>query len=296
MSEGKADPIYNAHYYHTKVPYKAIMRAILHYTEPDDVILDGFGGSGMTGVAGQMCDEPDPEFKLKIEDEWKSMSWELPRWGLRRVILNDIGPAATFIAANYNQPYDIAAFEHVAKRILKETEQELGWLYETLHSDGKTSGRINYIVWSEVFNCPECSEEVSFLDEALDIATKHVKAEFPCPHCGTLLTKSKMDRLYETYIDTALWQSIKRPKRRPALINYSVGKKTFEKRIDDQDLARIKRIEELPFPMMIPTDEIPFMHMTHQRARMAAFGVTHIHHFYLPVMLTRIYGDPKEGI
>jgi len=143
VSEGKADPIYNAHYYHTKVPYKAIMRAILHYTEPEDVLLDGFGGSGMTGVAGQMCDEPDPEFKLKIEDEWKSMGWELPRWGLRRVILNDIGPAATFIAANYNQPYDIAAFEQEAKRILKETKQELGWLYETLHSDGKTSGRIN---------------------------------------------------------------------------------------------------------------------------------------------------------
>ena len=31
-SEGKTDSIYNAHSYHTKVPHKSIMRAILHYT------------------------------------------------------------------------------------------------------------------------------------------------------------------------------------------------------------------------------------------------------------------------
>ena len=32
VSEGKTDPIYSAHAYHTKVPYRAIMRAILYYT------------------------------------------------------------------------------------------------------------------------------------------------------------------------------------------------------------------------------------------------------------------------
>jgi hypothetical protein len=55
VSEGKNDPIYNAHSYHTKVPHKAIMRYILHYTEPGDIVFDGFCGSGMTGVAAQLC-------------------------------------------------------------------------------------------------------------------------------------------------------------------------------------------------------------------------------------------------
>ena len=40
VSEGKNDPIYNAHSYHTKVPHKAIMRYILHYTEPGDIVFD----------------------------------------------------------------------------------------------------------------------------------------------------------------------------------------------------------------------------------------------------------------
>jgi len=50
VSEGKTDPIYKAHSYHTKVPHLAIVPSILHYTEPGDVVFDGFCGTGMTGV------------------------------------------------------------------------------------------------------------------------------------------------------------------------------------------------------------------------------------------------------
>ena len=32
VSEGKSDPIYMAHSYHTKVPYRAIKKYIMHYT------------------------------------------------------------------------------------------------------------------------------------------------------------------------------------------------------------------------------------------------------------------------
>ena len=55
VSEGKTDPIYKADSYHTKVPHLAIVPSILHYTEPGDVVLDGFCGSGITGVAAQLC-------------------------------------------------------------------------------------------------------------------------------------------------------------------------------------------------------------------------------------------------
>jgi hypothetical protein len=55
VSEGKNDPIYNAHSYHTKVPHKAIMRFLLHYTQPGEIVLDSFCGTGMMGVAAQLC-------------------------------------------------------------------------------------------------------------------------------------------------------------------------------------------------------------------------------------------------
>ena len=36
---GKTSLVYKAHSYPTKVPHEAIMRLILHYTEPGDVVL-----------------------------------------------------------------------------------------------------------------------------------------------------------------------------------------------------------------------------------------------------------------
>ncbi len=54
VSEGKNNPIYNAHTYHTKVPHPAIMRYLLYYTQPGDIVLDGFAGTGMTGVAASL--------------------------------------------------------------------------------------------------------------------------------------------------------------------------------------------------------------------------------------------------
>jgi len=53
IKEGKNDPIYNAHSYHTKVPPRSIIPYILHYTKRGDLVLDPFCGSGMTGVAAQ---------------------------------------------------------------------------------------------------------------------------------------------------------------------------------------------------------------------------------------------------
>jgi hypothetical protein len=280
-SEGKTDPIYTAHGYHTKVPHKAIMRAILHYTSPGDLVLDGFCGSGMTGVAAQMCGNPDNEFKQALEEECRRNRRPLPTWGARKAVLNDLSPAATFIARGYNLPFDVEAFVETGERILAELNEELGWMYETIHTDGKTKGRINYTVWSDIFSCSDCGGEVTFLDEALDPKTKRVKESFPCPHCGAELTKARMDRQYETYLDSVLGKSTKRIKRRPVLINYSTAKGKFEKPPNKDDLALLKKVESLTLPPKVPTNEIPFMHMTHQRARMDTFGITHIHHFYL---------------
>src|ERR1017187_2850202 len=175
VSEGKTDPIYTAHSYHTKVPHKAIMRAILHYSDPGDLVLDGFAGSGMAGVAAQFCGVPDSDFKKEIEEELRSEGDPLPSWGARRAILGDLSPAATFISANYNTQFDTAAFQSEAHRILSELKAELGWMYETNHAGGIHRGSINYTVWSEVFSCADCGGEVTFVEEALDPQTKRVK-------------------------------------------------------------------------------------------------------------------------
>lgn len=277
---GKSDALYKAHSYITKVPYLAIVPSLLHYTEPGDIVLDGFAGSGMTGVAAQWCGAAPAEYRKQVEAQWTKDGRGKPKWGARRAILNDLGPAATFIAANYTLPFDVAAFAEAAQRILTEVETELGWMYETLHADGKTRGRINYTVWSEVFTCPECAGEVNFVAEALDEETKRVHDKFPCPHCTAELTKDNLQRAFETLIDPVTRQPWKRARFQPALINYRIGKTNYEKVPDAGDLDVLNRIAALPLPSEMPTNAFPIEKMYHG-SRLAPKGFTHVHHLFL---------------
>jgi len=279
---GKTDALYKAHGYHTKVPHKAIVPSILHYTQPGDLVLDGFCGSGMTGLAAQWCGTAPSEYRKELEAEWRKAGREKPVWGARRAILSDLSPAATFIAAGFNLPFDVAAFAKTAEKLLAEVEKEVGWMYETLHTDGKTKGRINYTVWSQIFTCPECTGEINFVEEALDEDTKRVSAAFPCPSCRVELTRKRLNSTFETELDPVTGQPHRAPKRRPAIINYEANGETFEKAPEAADLALLKQVHDLPWPSTIPSRPLPYMHMTHERARMDNSGVTHIHHFFLP--------------
>ena len=300
-SEGKTDPLYTAHSYHTKVPFKAILPAILHYTRPDDVVLDGFAGSGMVGVAAQMCGTMDTGLRREIEARFRAADLPAPEWGARHAVLNDLGPAATFIAANYNLPFDVEAFGREAKRILRELRQEIGWMYETAHlpptpgaecdvrsagTNGHSpregrQGRINYTVWSEVFGCPDCGGEIVFLEEALDPETKRVRTEFPCPHCGAELSKGNLQRLMQTTIDAATGEPWQRIRLIPVLINYSVGKQKHEKKPDPSDLEVLRKIEGMPLPSTMPINPFPIEKMYHG-SRLAPKGFTRVYHLYLP--------------
>jgi DNA modification methylase/rubredoxin len=268
VREGKNDPIYNAHSYHTKVPHKAIMRYILHYTEPGDIVFDGFCGTGMTGVAAQMCGDrktveslgyqvkPDGTImQQEIGEDGKTRRVPFSKLGVRRAVLNDLSPAATFIAHNYNTPVDVKAFEKEAKRILKEVEEECGWMYETKHTDGRI-GKINYTVWSDVFVCPECANEIIFWEAAVDREAGEVKDEFPCPHCSAKLTKRNMERAWVTKYDSAIKETVRQTKLVPVLINYSVGGKRFEKVPDNFDLVLIEKVNNCGYPHDLPIIKI----------------------------------------
>jgi hypothetical protein len=287
VSEGKTDPIYKAHSYHTKVPHLAIVPSILHYTEPGDIVLDGFSGSGMTGVAAQWCGTAPAAYRHKLETEWKKAGTPAPKWGARRVVLNDLSPAATFIGANYNLPFDVDAFAKAGKQLLRDVEREIGWMYETLHSDGKTKGKIDYTVWSEVFTCPECAGEVNFLVEALDPETKRVHDEFQCPNCDKKLTKSALERLYINKNDPLTGHVLHTPKREPALISYRVGASRHEKKPDHFDLELLSRIEATTLPRETPSVAFPFAEMW-ETPRMRDKGISHTHHMFFPRALQGI--------
>lgn len=278
VSEGKNDPIYNAHSYHTKVPHKAIMRYILHYTQPGDIVFDGFCGTGMTGVAAQMCGCPDAGFKAQIEAEMREV-----KWGERNAVINDLSPAATFIASRYNQHWDIEAFEDKANKLLEKCEDELGWMYQTQHTqDGRIvigidgnpiMGRIVNVIWSDFFICPSCGGVINFWKDGIDHVAGCVLDAFACPKCGSKLTKRDVEHAKESVMDTYTGKVYTRNKTVPVVINYVVGGKRYSKEPDDIDLEVLKKIDDLHDDKWIPYYEWPEGEKTGEPKNAGLFSV-----------------------
>lgn len=257
VSEGKNNPIYMAHMYHTKVPHPAIMRYILHYTKPGDIVLDGFSGTGMTGVASNTCGRADLELKSKINNEFINNDYGKIDWGKRHSILGDLSPIATYIAYNYNSQKNISLCEKKIKKALYEIESELGWMYETKHTDGSL-GRINYVIWSDVFVCPDCGSDIIFYDAAVDKVKGLIKDEFPCPCCGALHSKDDSKRKQYTVFDKFINQPRTLSKTVPVLINYTtVNGKRCEKIPDKFDFQQLEKIENYKIDSFVPTDLLP---------------------------------------
>lgn len=279
VSVGKTDAIYKAHSYHTKVPHLAIVPSILHYTEPGDIVLDGFAGSGMTGVAAQWCGSAPATYRHELEMAWKQEGRPAPKWGARRAILNDLSPAATSIASTNNLPFDVNRFAYEADKLLADARQELGWMYQTKHKDG-TPVHLSYTVWSEVFVCKSCSGETVFYEGAYDSAINKVRDEVTCSKCGAITKKENMDLLLESFMDSPYSRIEKRPKLVPVLIKYSLGRASYFKAPDSDDINIIEKISQLASPSGLPVDELPDCQMT-RVGRMRTTNTRCIHHMYL---------------
>ncbi len=261
VSEGKNHPIYNAHSYHTKVPHRAIMRYILHYTEPGDVVFDGFCGTGMTGVAAQLCGDSIEvqNLEYRVQNDGTILNQEgrpFSKVGPRRAILNDLSPAATFIAYNYNMPVDVDAFDKESERIIKEVEDDYGWMFRTKHPHSESEAEVSYIVWSDVFVCPECSADVVFFSVAVDRNTGQVRDEFGCEGCGSLLKKKDLKRRQEKVLGTKTKEVVDRAKQTAVLINYKYNGQRFDKPCTAEDVELNAKIEGMEIPYFFPSDRI----------------------------------------
>lgn len=259
VAEDKHDLIYNIHTYHTKVPPKAIVTYLEHYTKPGDLVLDVFSGSGMTGIACQTAPN-----------------------GSRNAILLDLSPYAAFLEANYNTPNNneiIAELEFLIDKI----EKDLGSFYKTNHIvenkiqkdifGDPIEGVINYTIWSDVFFCPHCGHEWIYYDTALDAKKKAMK-KFNCPACNYEISKSNMI-LKKTSSVNSDGKIIEFVEKKPVLINYSVGTKRYFKKPDQDDLKKISIANPTKW---VPEDELPVGYNTEQPKH--SHGMCWVNSFY----------------
>ena len=164
----KATAIYNMHTYWSKKPHDAIRQYISHYTQPGDMVLDPFCGSGGTALAALMEG--------------------------RAAIAIDLSPAATFITKNYCTPVDVDELQRAFDTLQAAVKPEMDWLYETRcdRCDGRATTA--YTVYSYIFRCPRCLEKVPLFDcvkvegQTGDGKPKKVSV---CPYCYAADTRRR---------------------------------------------------------------------------------------------------------
>lgn len=174
LRAGKNSQAYRAHSYHTKVPPEAIDKLVRHYTREGKIVSDPFCGSGMTGVASILAG--------------------------RNAVLSDLSPAAVHIAGNYVTPCDPDAFTRAAARVMERVRPTLTWLYETGTPSART--RIEYTVWSDVFQCPHCGGEIVYWEGARDPKTGAIVDAVTCPTCRSTNQKRELRWVGERPVET----------------------------------------------------------------------------------------------
>ena len=219
VKEGKNSAIYNAHTYHTKVPHELVMRYILHYTQPGDIVLDNFAGTGMTGVATSQCAKPSTQVKSEIESGFRFHNLQHPVWGKRFGINGDLSPLCFHISSNYNDKFNIKILQEYIDKIIDVLNEKFGDWYTINTQFGK--GHINYFVWSEIVGCNSCGQELNVHDLSFDYQTNILSKELLCPNCGARQLRKEASSLKITNFDPILQKSVEALKYQECLINVS---------------------------------------------------------------------------
>lgn len=247
MSAGKNTYTYDAHTYHTKVPPQGIAELLLHYLPTGGLVLDPFAGSGMTGVAASVSGHD--------------------------CLLNELSPAACFIANRFTSRIDPDLFISAVDLVLKELKPLRKQLYTTTCRKCRREAELLYTVWSYCVVCPACQGEFLLWDHCRSYGGKvkehKILKEFDCPFCGKLLEK----------------RTLKRTSAVPVMVGYkcSCTKGNQEEMFppSESDLELLAHIEQHP-PLasgFYPTTELPNGINLRQPI---SHGLTSIDRFYTP--------------
>src|SRR6266540_2583271 len=156
----RTDPVYMAHAYLTKVPVAAIVPFIEAFTEPGQLVLDPFAGSGMTGVAAAILG--------------------------RRARLFDISVLGRHIGVNYQNLVDADVFRKHGELVIAVARERVGNVYGVNCQRCNGAAELTKTVWSVVVRCGSCGGPVTFY-RALEAAGWR-KEQMACPACGTSIS------------------------------------------------------------------------------------------------------------
>lgn len=251
LPASRAGALYSAFSYPTKISPEAIAIFIASHTKPGDSVLDAFGGSGTTGLAIHLCADPTDE----VQDLAKKMGAPV-EWGPRNGVIYELSTLGAFVADTLCNPPDPQEFNRAADAFLNQCDQEFGHIYYAI-DDAGTTGKIRYVIWSDILICANCGYEVSFWEAAVNLSPLSISSFFRCPGCKSVQQTDGCERVYEEVFDQLLNRNVSRRKRVVARVYGQTGKRKWSRPPIHDDGVLAKTVEALPIPGSVPIVEIP---------------------------------------
>lgn len=152
--------MYLLHKWWARKPHNIVQQYIGAYSDKGDVVLDPFGGSGVTGI-------------------------EAVRAG-RRGIVFDLDPLAVFIGRMSAVPVDLPLFKKYVRTVQDAVCARIEALYLTLCPKHGTNVPITHVIWADRSKCAKCG-----LVSLRGDRTTHENVE-TCPACGSKLDSGKL--------------------------------------------------------------------------------------------------------
>lgn len=138
ITASKRTPIYGLHSYDSKKPHTAVEQYIEHFTEPGDLVLDSFVGSGTTAISALLRG--------------------------RKCVAIDASPLSTFVTASSCTPVSSSELQTAAERVVARAIAATDSLYETQCANCQEAGGIKATVYSQTYQCPRCVQTVNLYD------------------------------------------------------------------------------------------------------------------------------------
>ncbi|MEJ5202825.1 MAG: DNA methyltransferase [Anaerolineales bacterium] len=243
----KATAIYNMHTYWSKKPHDAIRQYIRHYTQPGDLVLDPFCGSGGTALAAL------------IEG--------------RKAIAIDLDPSATHITAGSVGIVEPLVIRRAVEQILLDTYQTAKELYETGCPKCLGRAKILSVTWSETFRCDKCLNIVTIWGLP-GTGKNRGKSELrECPHCANGIYVGEKRHGYVPVQFNLECLSRCHPKR----ICIEKDDPAFENLVREND-----RVQKLEHDYWFPTTEFPDGLETIKRKQFKQIGFTTVNTIFTP--------------
>jgi len=272
LPSSRTGALYSAFPYPTKISPEAIALFIAAHTKPGDTVFDGFAGSGTTGLAALLCENPSPAMRNEAKRLGLSVTW-----GARNAVLYELGALGAFVARTLTNPPDPKAFRKAAEQILTDAEADDGWMYRARDPEGRV-GEIRYIIWTDQMRCPCCRRKATLWDACVSLRPACIASVFTCPSCGHQAPVDMVERITEIDADDFLGESRALRARNPARVYGSTGKKTWSRPANRGDMALFRRIaREATIPPSVPRVQIPWGDLYRSGYHE---GITHLHHFY----------------